>query len=65
MSAKQPCGTVAAYRRHRRNGQPPCSACLAANAAYVRADRRNARVNSDLRQVIHILATAMGCGRTS
>ncbi len=23
----QPCGTVAAYRRHGRNGEEPCEAC--------------------------------------
>jgi hypothetical protein len=26
----QPCGTEAAYRRHRRAGEQPCPACLAA-----------------------------------
>jgi hypothetical protein len=24
----QPCGTVAAYKRHRKNGEQPCGPCL-------------------------------------
>lgn len=28
-----PCGTVAAYRRHKRRGEPACDACLEANRA--------------------------------
>jgi hypothetical protein len=28
----QPCGTLAAARRHYRHGEKPCPACLAANA---------------------------------
>ena len=28
----KPCGTVAAYRRHKRADEYPCTACLAANA---------------------------------
>lgn len=27
MAALKPCGTVAAYMRHRRDGEPPCEAC--------------------------------------
>lgn len=26
----QPCGTYAAYRRHKRAGEQPCEACAAA-----------------------------------
>lgn len=33
----RPCGTVAAYRRHRNHGETPCEACRAAVAAYSRA----------------------------
>jgi hypothetical protein len=29
----KPCGTVAAYRRHFRNGETPCEACRAAENA--------------------------------
>ena len=29
---KEPCGTLAAYRRHRYNGEPPCLPCRKANA---------------------------------
>jgi hypothetical protein len=32
----QPCGTVAAYKRHRRNDETPCDACRSAWAAYQR-----------------------------
>lgn len=33
MSARQlqPCGTMAAYTRHRRHGETPCAACMEAN----------------------------------
>lgn len=31
----QPCGTNAAYARHKRNGEYPCEPCLAAHAAEV------------------------------
>ena len=31
----KPCGTNAAYARHKRNGEYPCDACLAAHAADV------------------------------
>lgn len=34
--ATQPCGTVAAYKRHLRNGETPDEACRAANSAYHR-----------------------------
>ena len=27
-----PCGTIAAYARHLRNGEQPCDACSKANA---------------------------------
>lgn len=32
----QPCGTLAAYRRHLAHGEPTCKACRAANAAHSR-----------------------------
>lgn len=32
----QPCGTYAAYQRHRKNGETPCAKCRAANAQYMR-----------------------------
>ena len=32
----QPCGTVAAYKRHRRAGEDPCAACAAAWATKQR-----------------------------
>ena len=34
--ALKPCGTVAAYRRHQRNGETPCEPCRAAWSEYQR-----------------------------
>lgn len=34
--ATQPCGTLAAYRRHLKAGEIPCEACKAANAERTR-----------------------------
>lgn len=36
----QTCGTVAAYRRHLRNGETPCAPCRAANADRSRQRRQ-------------------------
>ena len=36
----KPCGTAAAYRRHRRNGEPAGADCLAAHAAEARKRRK-------------------------
>jgi len=38
----KPCGTEAAYVRHLRHGEEPCSDCRIAHAAYARAKRRAA-----------------------
>jgi len=35
-----PCGTVAAWQRHRKLGEPACEACSEANAAASRARGR-------------------------
>lgn len=43
----KPCGTRAAYERHRRNGTPICVACRAANANAA-AGRRADAVNGVL-----------------
>ena len=32
----RPCGTYAAYRRHKRKGEDPCEACAAAWAEWQR-----------------------------
>ncbi|AZQ77657.1 hypothetical protein EJ997_10215 [Flaviflexus ciconiae] len=40
--ALKPCGTIAAYRRHRKNDEDPCDQCREANAA-VQRERRNAK----------------------
>jgi hypothetical protein len=34
------CGTLAAYRRHLKNGELACQACRAANAEHTRAHRQ-------------------------
>jgi hypothetical protein len=36
----EPCGTLAAYRRHSRRGEKPCEACRQARNAAGRARRR-------------------------
>jgi hypothetical protein len=67
MSGLQPCGTVAAYKRHLYNQQEPCRACRTANHAYERArtDARHQRrlIEADIRQLVHVLAVAMGVGK--
>lgn len=37
--ASSPCGTSAAYRRHRRRGERACAACLAAERSRARYGR--------------------------
>lgn len=46
----KPCGTTAAYRRHKRHGEAACRPCLQANAR-AKADRRAARKAAGLRLV--------------
>ena len=36
----EPCGTLAAYRRHSRSGEKPCEACRGARNADGQARRR-------------------------
>lgn len=38
----QPCGTTAAYQRHRRRGEPACEYCKDAKRAEIRARRARA-----------------------
>jgi len=60
----QPCGTNAAYYRHRRYGQVPCAACTRAHsddtAAWKRGYRHTAAeqrlLEADLRELIAALA---------
>ncbi len=40
----QPCGTTAAYKRHRAHGEPPCLPCLAAAKTSAAARNRKMRV---------------------
>jgi hypothetical protein len=41
-----PCGTNAAYTRHKRAGEPACKACLAAHTAYTIAYERAHRITT-------------------
>lgn len=60
----QPCGTRAAYKRHRAYGQVPCEPCSRANYEYDRRLRyKDAELNRDIRQLVHVLACALGVGR--
>jgi hypothetical protein len=36
----QPCGTIAAHKRHRQHGEPVCEPCRIAVRDYKRAQRR-------------------------
>lgn len=49
----QPCGTYAAYRRHRHRGEEPCGPCRA--AAQSRAAGRYERVRLDDRWRVEML----------
>lgn len=42
MANVAPCGTLAAYRRHRRKGEAPCTACRKANRD-IKRDQRDER----------------------
>lgn len=44
-----PCGTMAAYRRHRRNNEQPCEACRFANSVYLRDYRRKRKQGAAVR----------------
>ena len=64
MTARHPCGTPAAYVRHLRTATPPCGPCKAAHAAYERGRADQRRIDRDIRQLVHVLACALGVGRT-
>ena len=49
MRPLQPCGTPAAYQRHKRRGEPACDACQKAIADYL----REYRATSPVYQAIH------------
>jgi hypothetical protein len=77
MRALMPCGTPAAYKRHLDYHQPPCDTCrdamrpIWAERAALRRTRAarqesaQAHMEHDIREVVHILACALGVGRTS
>jgi len=51
----KPCGTPAAYRRHLRNGEEPCAACLTAvreDVNKARDERRTASSRAVLEAVV-------------
>ena len=59
----QPCGTVAAYRRHRRRGEKPCDACREAENARSRA--YNSTRRKPAAQVVHASQNGYPrCGRS-
>ena len=42
----EPCGTLAAYRRHSRRGEKPCEACrIAANRDKAAREQQKARAS--------------------
>lgn len=41
----KPCGTAAAYRRHKRRGEPACEDCLAAEARRAEDQRRKGQAS--------------------
>lgn len=45
LSLLKPCGTRAAYERHKKAGEPPCEACLAGKADYQRTYDARRRVS--------------------
>ena len=49
MAALKPCGTPAAYRRHRRNGEEACGPCKAAVRVKEGARKAEARSESAAR----------------
>lgn len=51
MTELKPCGTTAAYQRHRKRKEEPCAACRTAVAEYNRAYRAaNPRVAEQQRE---------------
>nr|WP_211579473.1 hypothetical protein [Mobiluncus mulieris] len=53
----KPCGTPAAYRRHKRHHEPPCEACREAVAKYKRG-RRQVRKRLEAAPVVLAVAEA-------
>lgn len=49
-----PCGTEAAYRRHLRNAERPCAACLQATARAAQ-DKHRRRQDATAQAVLDIL----------
>ncbi len=65
----QPCGTYAAYQRHRKHGEEPCADCRAANTEYSVQYRRNSpgereknlnRMNARSRALVRLKAMHPG-----
>ena len=49
----QPCGTMAAFSRHRRAGERPCGLCRDANNEYERRRRRLRRADPAVRERVN------------
>ncbi len=57
-AAVKPCGTLAAYRRHLRRGEPPCESCRQANSRA--NDDRDSDAYNRLRRERYARARAAG-----
>lgn len=50
----RPCGTVAAYQRHYKNGERPCQACRNAYYAYERTLRPLRKMNQATKAIAYL-----------
>jgi hypothetical protein len=55
------CGTTGGYKRHQRNGEAPCNACVRAKAEY---DVRWRNAPDDTRRILRLRARAQGRAET-
>lgn len=49
MAELKPCGTAAAWRRHKRHGEEPCAACRKAHSRSITEHRRKPWAPRELR----------------
>jgi hypothetical protein len=64
----KPCGTRGAYLRHLAHREVPDEACAAAARGWATGQRRKrrttqAQIDQDIRELVHVLACALGVGR--
>jgi hypothetical protein len=53
----QPCGTEAAYRRHKRYGEEPCGICFDAHNAYKKPKGSTRKRPADIAERLELLAS--------